>query len=246
MRTLIIILAVTLPAFGADNIDIGSSRQARHTLLPIVGYQYLNREQRGLDWSYNFQVGEEFGYTDSTLFFSDSYRAEDDFKPPVLGLLYRYRLNEQIALQASAAIIQDRANFTYPMIYEFFGFTVRNQISIERKNTNWLNGGVAYEFTTPLSWLSGLAQIDLGYAFRSIKREKSNFDYEGSTLKTTWIEDDKLFTIRGGVDMALWNSENLLLQGGISYAQFFPMESKADPYGGFGWRFSVFPVWSAK
>lgn len=246
MRTLFIILAATLPAFGADDLDIGNSRLAKHTLLPIVGYQYLNGEQRGIDWDLSFRTDQGFGYADSTFYYDGSFRGSEDLEPPTLGLLYRYRYDDKILFQGSAVVVQDRARFTYPLILEFFGFTQRDQIVIERSNTTWLNVGGGYEFKTPLSWITGLAQLDLGYAFREVKRDRAVSERQGSSLKVKILEDENMFTVRGGVDLTLWKNNNLLLQGGLSYAQFFPMESEADPFGGFGWRFSVFPVWSGE
>jgi len=226
---------------AADDFEIGSSRSARHTILPIVGYQYQNGVQTGLDWDVTFQTTGEFGFEDSTFHHSGSFRNTDDLEPPILGLLYRYRLNEKMLLQGSAIVIQDRSRREYPVTFEFFGFTQRHQFSIERRNSNWLNAGGAYEFDTPLNWLSGIAQLDLGMAFREIRRE-STMMVDAYELKL--VEDEKLFTVRGGVDMTLWKDDNLIMQFGFNYAQFIPMETDADPYGGLGWRFSVFPVWS--
>lgn len=247
MRTFIILLAAAIPAFAANNPDLGNSKQARHTLLPIVGYQYLNGEQRGIDWNLDFHTGENSGFPDSVFHYSGSYRDEDDFSPPALGLLYRFRYNERLLFQASGVVLQDRKNFSYPMFYQFFGFTARTRIEVERRNTSWLNCGAAYEFNTPLKWLTGLAQIDLGYAFRDIIRQRNDLENDNSSsFNVKIVEDDKMFSLRGGVDMTIWRQENLILQLGVSYAQFFPIENDVDSFGGFGWRFSVFPVWSGK
>lgn len=246
MRTFFIILLSTLPAFGADDLDIGNPRLAKHTLLPIVGYQYLNGQQRGVDWDMTFRTYQQDGFADSTFYYNGKFRGEDDLEPPVLGLLYRYRFDEMIVLQASAVVIQDRARFVYPLTLDFFGFTRRDEIVVERGNTSWLNIGAAYDFKTPLTWITGLAQVDVGFATRNIQRHNAIAEGQGADIKVTILEDENMFTVRGGLDFTLWKNDNLILQGGLNYSQFFPIETEVDPFGGLGWRFSVFPVWSGE
>jgi hypothetical protein len=242
LRTLLALLLLTLPALAADTEDFGNAREAKHTILPIVGYQFANDEDRGIDWERIFLGGS--GFPDTVVVFSGSAQAKLSTKSPVLGALYRYRMNDRFQIEGSMTVIQDRTSFVYPVHTEFYGFLIRSSIKITRQNTAQVAGGACYTFDTPYPWLTGLAQFGAGYAWRDIEYSWGQGEATGIIATIDPLDASKMMTVRGGVDFSIWSDQSLLLQGGMNYTQFIPMDTDAKPFGGIGWRFSVFPLWS--
>lgn len=245
LRVLLVLLAAAAPALATEGELMPGARNAQHVILPFVGYQYLNGEQRGVDWRFDYVTGG-YGLPDSILHFEASPRAERDIKTPVLGLMYRYRFHGDFQVEAAASLLQDRALFTYPVVTDYFGYQFSDSIKVQRRNTTTLTAAACYAFRTPYSWLSGALNFGGGRAWRSIEASWDDGGYSDAYRSFTLLDADQMWVLKGGVDLSFWSGDNLLLQGGLSYTNYFPVDSKLDPFGGIGWRFSVFPIWSAR
>jgi hypothetical protein len=242
LRFLIALLLAATPALASDNDTIPGAREARHLIIPFIGYQVLNGEQRGVDYMLAFVLPSP----DTTLNYNGSSRGQNDIKAPVLGLAYRYMLNQRWHLEGTISFIEDHTERTYPVILEVYGYLQNRNIRVQQGNTTALTADVCYVFDTPYKSITAAGRIGAGWAWRSVTAlwEQPLTGVTGVKQSLKAFDPERLWSVRAGVDLVLWSETNLLIQGGVSYTQFIPINSDAKSFGGVGWRFSFFPIWS--
>jgi len=213
-------------------------------IVPFVGYQFISGDVTGVD--YSVQVNDP-SFPDQMFTFDSSFKRERDYKSPVVGFSYRYRLNDAFRIDGLAAILQDQFTVKYPAIFQVYQFTQSVPMTVVRTNTMLVGADLSYEFDTPLQWLTGAIRGGLGYGFRETHFDwpwlQRSGDYADAKIKI--FDATRLMTARFGADGLVWKSDNLLLQAGISYTRFFPLNGDGKSFGGIGWRVGVFPIWSA-
>jgi len=244
LRIALALLLAVAPAFAQDGEIVSSSRNAKHLITPFVGYQALNGEERGL--SYAVDINDP-SFPDTTFHFAGSFKGERNANPPVLGIAYRYLATPKMQVEGTFSFLQDKTDFEYPVVLDFYGFRQQRNIAVHRTNMTALNldGLYFHSFQEPFSWLGGAARLGVGYAWRDITTSWVFNAVSGVNSAIDVKDADQLFSVRAGCDLFFYKTDNLVFQGGMSYAQYFPMGSDLSSFGGFGWRVSVFPIWSA-
>ena len=236
MRRTILLISVLSGLILPGWARAEGAKDARHLLLPFIGYQFMNGEQVGA--GYNYTQRDPYN-PDTLLVYSGSYAGERSVKSPVFGLLYRYRFNDQIHFEGSLAIVNDGKTLKYPVAIQYYNFNVtRSEVTVQRRNTAMASAGASYDLPIPKEWLGATVRAGVGYAWRKIKVKSS---LPNAILNAT--DAERMLTARAGIDVTFWSQSFLVLQGGVSYTRFMPTNG-VDPFGGTGWQFSVFPVWS--
>ncbi len=243
--TRLLLLSVALPALALEADTVSGARDATQLLVPFVGYQFLNSEQRGVDYGL---VINDPNFPDTTFRFSGSFRETRSFKAPALGLAYRYRIAPRMYVEGMFSVLQDRASFKTPLLLNFYAILRNTPITEERSNTTTLGADFLYGFDTPYPWLTGNVRAGFGWAWRTVKVDwlwqNQYNDFVKSSVTT--IDADQMWSARIGVDGTLWKVNNLLVQGGITFTEYFPVGKSAGSFGGIGWRVGFFPMWSVK
>jgi hypothetical protein len=233
------VLLTALLLCSAGTVYGGGAREAKHLILPVLGYQSLNGEQIGVDytaWIY-------LQLFDSTIVVNSSRRSERDARAPMFGLLYRYSPNRQYFGEVTIGVIHDKTTFGYKVEIPVYNFTSVVNTSVSRSNTTILNLDGGYRFQLPVKWVEPAARLGVGYAWRSVKFISPD-DPSNTFQITSRIHDAaNMLAARAGLDVTLWKESALVATGSLYYQQFYPSGVNTDPFGGFGWRMSFFPVW---
>ena len=208
---------------------------SKHIILPFLGYQTLDGEKIG----YNYSVLSYDFFTDTLVTVELEGSEVRNVTVPVLGLAYRYIPSNLFYTEFSLAAIHDGENIKYLVRYDQSGFTTRSTISVTRRNT--IVAGLDLVLTPKLvsDWLKTNFRVGGGYAWRKITSRPSRVT---ETISITDAED--MFVIRGGIDLALWRNNNFLIESAFFYSSYIPTDGDNDTFGGFGWKVSVFPAWS--
>ncbi len=235
---IISIFALTQLA-GAAKTELPGSRGAKHIILPIIGYQNLNDEKIGFNYFNEFYdpIFNQYNRVeiDST--------ARRSVTSPVLGVLYRYSPLRQIHAELSLSAIHDAENLRYDIRYlrnEETGYTSSSTVEVSRSNT--VVAAVDLILTPPLSSpvrLTPGLRLGGGYAWRKI-----TVSTRGMSETASAMDADAMWALHAGIDMTLWSEKNFLIEGSISYTRLIPIDGDSEPFGGIGWKVSVFPIWS--
>jgi len=236
-----IIFAGSLQA--APNSDLTTmplAKGARHTLMPFVGYQILEGEQMGFKFS--VEVFDPVSFVLVTV--NEDRQFEHDSKSPEMGLIYRYQTPiRMLKVEAGISLIQDAENYSRSYIIDFGEYTQSGKINISHRNTLVSSLSLVFDIPMGMDGLSSSIFIGSGYGKRSIT---GNLDREFVENNLTITDSDELIMARVGLETALWNKENFLLKGSIYYTQMTPMDGRNDQFGGIGWSFGFFPIWSER
>ncbi|MCF7811263.1 hypothetical protein K9N50_09790 [bacterium] len=242
------IVFVTLPVKAADD-NIRGARYAPHLILPLLGYQSIDNEMSKFDYDIHFKIVIE--NIDSLEMYRDSSETfERSRKSPMLGFTYRFRPNHSLNIDATFAMLHDAATFKYKASFPIFDYSTETyEMTIKRSNMLFGALDLGYNIPLPMKWF-GLSIIGgAGYAYRKIESEDihqsgqiGNIYIEADIVNTNEQADGILF-YRGGFDLSLWKSDNLIIQGSIFYTQYQPSDSEIDPFGGIGWKLCLFPIW---
>lgn len=238
MKFLPIIILLLAPFTFAEEVDVPGSLGARHMILPFVGYQALD--------------GEEIGYQYSDKYYDpifDTYNEieitgtnERNTNAAVLGLLYRYTPSTLFFGELSLYSIHDGKNLTHNIRYtrdEEIDYTYRTFVKVSRSHTRVAEFNLALTPPTTLKWLSAAIRIGGGYAWREITSTT------GSQSETVIIPDsDSIYLVKGGINLTFWSKKNFIIEGSVFYTNFYDASGDNDPFGGLGWRISLFPIWS--
>jgi hypothetical protein len=237
LRRTILLISVLSGLILPGWLRAEGAKDARHLLLPYIGYQFMNGEQVGASFYYSTRDSYN---PDTLLVYSGSYAGERSVKSPVFGLLYRYRFNDRIHFEGSLATANDGKTLKYPVAIQYYNFNVISwELTVQRRNTVMASAGASYDLPIPKEWLGATLRAGVGYAWRKVKVKSSLPD---ATLN--FSDAERMLTAKAGIDVTFWSQSFLVLQGGVSYTRFMPTKSGVDPFGGIGWQFSVFPVWS--
>ncbi len=234
----LIILLLAQFAIAAD-ADIPGSNGARHMILPYVGYQTLDGEEIGYDYSYQYydDIFNGFHNVDT------SGTLERNTNAAVLGLLYRYTPSSLYYGEFSLYTIHDGKNLDhnirYILDYGGFNYTQRTTVEVTRSHTKVAEMNFALTPPTSLNWLTIAIRIGGGYAWREIKHT-SKFENEVVSIP----DSDAMYVIKGGLNLTVWSKKNFIIEGSMFYSNFFDVDGNNDPFGGLGWRVSLFPIWS--
>jgi len=245
---ILVLLTVMLcapPARSAE--EEVSSRNSRHLLLPMMGYQTMDSEQ--MEFSYQAVFNVHFGGLDTTFYADSSISRERSVDKPMFGLIYRFRLTHQLDFDFTFAVIQDGESQSYTSVIDLWGYKQTEQMSVSRGNTSFGALDVGYNLPVPLKFLGLSVNGGVGYAWRRIKENnnKTISDVGGTyTLTTSHKDADSMYMLRGGASFSLWKQNEMIVIGSVFYTRFIPTVSDIDPFGGIGWRIMIFPVWSGK
>ncbi len=233
---LFIILAVTVtsatPSFAEDK-ESPSMRNSRHVIMPFVGYQMMNGEQVGYDYE-SYLI-----FPDTTI--SESRRVDRDSQYPVVGAAYRYNFKPPFFAELSLGVILNGETITHAGSYTIWTFPVRFNIATSRSNTYIAAISGAGSFNLPVKWLTADVHAGVGYAWRDINVNPS-LEFMKPDIKI--VDTEQMLQVNGGFSLNLWRNDLISLKGGLHYTQYLPLDSDIDPFGGIGWQFSLFPVWS--
>ncbi|MBM3328811.1 MAG: hypothetical protein FJY67_04950 [Calditrichaeota bacterium] len=247
MRPLIVVLLSAMPVMAAtgDTIPM-EARQARHLIVPFIGYQIQEDEMIGA----GFELSQSSPlFPDTTFHWSGHYSATNESRTPALGLSYRYRILDPLFIEATFGVIQDQKKFTYKAVLPVYDFAARYTIEVDRGNTTFLSAGGAYQLPTGLGWLGAGIKAHIGYAWRTVKTSKGGTTNQGGTVTTAnFYADDaeSMLSVGGGLEGTLWRGDLLLVRAGINYTQFLPQNGPGDPFGGIGWQVGLFPIWGGR
>ncbi len=242
MRALIlfVILALTLSfassAFAADD-ENPNMRQSRHVIMPFIGYQVLNGEQVG--YEYESYVPQYLFFSDTTI--SASRKIERDSHSPVIGAAYRYNFMPPFFAELSLGVMLNGETIVHAGSYEIWTYPVRFNIGSSRSNTYVAAVSGAGSFNLPLKWLTADVHGGVGYAWREIKVNPS---LEFMKPDIELYDTAQMLRVNGGFNLNLWRGDIIAITGGLQYTHFIPLDTGIDSFGGMGWQFSLFPVWS--
>ena len=223
---------------GSESLPM--ARDARHTIMPFIGYQILDGEQM------RFKLSDSFFDPVSLTFFSvdEDQQFETNAKSPEIGIIYRYKtpLN-MLMMEAGVSLIHDAENYKRSYIIQFRDYTDSGSIIINHKNTMVYSLAMIVSVPTGLRWLTSNLSVGGGYAKRDIN---ASLGFEPGPNTSFEISDSKeLLMTRIGLEFALWNKEKFLTKGSIYYSNMSPLDDRNDAFGGIGWSFGFFPIWSA-
>lgn len=242
MQRLLLLALILVPIVAVAQDDVPLNvREARHSIIPFLGYQATYGDQAGLDYSLQVEdpnfPGEVFGS-------SYSSHWKFDRKSPVVGLQYRYRITDAISADATVTFFQDRQSRKATSSISAYGYSLAKPIFVLRGNTTaWTIGG-SYRLSTPLEWLNADLHGAIGFAYRSLSHRWEWEDTQGYNAVATVTDPTDIFVVRLGADANLWKSDFLVLQGALDYWLYFPNGSGNSSYSGVGYRFGIFPLWS--
>ncbi len=240
----LILLSISTLVFAAEQIP--SAKEARHILMPFIGYQILNGEEVGVE--YTLTQTSSF-FPDTVFTWSQHITGERNAKAPVLGFSYRFKITPQYGCEAIAGVIHDQITLNYPSALEVYGFTQRWDVKVTRKNTSFLTVGGFLMLPNLVNWLDISTKVSIGYAHRSISTNRGGTTIaSGTVTHTTFGFDDakNLFVWNIGADFTLWRSDLLLLRGGLMWNQYEPIGADVKSFGGIGWQVNLFPFWSKR
>ena len=95
---------------------------------------------------------------------------------------------------------------------------------------------------TGLNFITSSLIIGGGYGKRDIKGELDRELTQVGVFKVT--DSEELLMTRVGFEAALWNKDNFLMKGSLYYSHMSPLDDRNDAFGGIGWSFGFFPIWS--
>jgi len=241
------------PGWTAEGDKVLGTRYARHLVLPILGYQTMDGEQKDFYYQIDLRVDiRSAGILLDTSLVSDStIIRERSISAPMFGLIYRFRPSHQLNCDLTLAVIHDGYSEKYRLSAEVLeGYTEFYELSVSHGNTTWGNIDIGYNVPIPIKWLGLAVNGGGGYAWRRIMVRN---DFEDFSSQVGWLkistypkkkEDMFMAAARGGIDMTIWKQDMMIIMGSIFYTQFFPADTDIDPFGGFGWRMAFFPMWS--
>ncbi len=217
--------------------DIPETKNARHMIVPFLGYQELNNEQIGYSYSRTY-------YTRLDSFPIHIEKLDErSLNVPELGVAYRYSSPLRILkVELSISGIHDQVNFKYPVSFAAGseGYNIKSNVFVSRTNT--VVGGMGMLVELPpynLKWFSPSLRVGGGYAWRDI-----SVDGEYAWEEVDAPDADTIYMLRAGLDFTFWNKDNqFLIEGSGYYTHFIPANDELDPFSGLGWRISVFPLW---
>ena len=216
---------------------ITSPKQARHLIIPFIGYQALNGEEVGYFYSRDYLDPNGASY--DSVHVERSGSAERNVTSPELGIVYRYMPMDLIQAELSMSMIHDKTHFEYPVRYERRGYTERRQVNVERKQTVLSTMSLIVNVPDVWDWLKTSFKLTGGYAWREFVIE------EGWTQEISGVTDSKeMYVGRAGVDLSYWAGKSFLMETSIYYTAFIPTTGDNAIFGGVGWKVSVFPFWS--
>ena len=232
-----LLAALILLSAGAARGE--GAREARHLILPILGYQSLNGEQTGLDYTARIYMQ----LFDSTIVVSSSTSGERDVRAPMFGLLYRYSPNQLLFGELTMGVIHDKTTFGYKVEIPIYNFTSVVNTSVSRSNTTIVNLDGGCRVRLPIKWVEPALRAGVGYAWRDVKFVAPD-DPTNTFQITSHIHDaGSMLAARAGLDVTLWKESALVATGSLYYQQFYPSGENSNAFGGMGWRMSFFPVW---
>ena len=224
--------------------DVGS-RQSRHLILPMMGYQTMDAEKMG--FSYNAALHVHFAGIDTVFTSNDSYQRERNVNKPVFGLVYRFRPNYQFNCDLSFAVIHDGESQVYETVIDLWGYPQVEKMSVSRGNTTFGSVDIGYNLPIPVKFLGLAVSGGVGYAWRNIKSKNDRHiaDATGTyTLTTDQTNAESMYMLRAGAELSLWKGNQMVVMGSLFYSQFIPTDDAIDPFGGLGWKLMIFPIWS--
>ena len=222
------------------DISVPMAKNARHTIMPFIGYQILDGEQMGFSFSY--EVFDPVGLVLVSVNDEDHY--ESNSKSPEMGLIYRYQTPiNMFSIEAGLSLIHDAKNYTRSYLVNFGAYSQAGQVFISHRNTMISSLSFKIDVPTGVKFLSSSIIIGTGYGKRNISGNL-DFDYYNRVLNIT--DSEELLMSRFGLETSIWNKDNFLLKGSIYYSQMMPLDERNDPFGGIGWSFGFFPIWSER
>ncbi len=227
-------------ANNPGSVSVPMAKNARHTIMPFIGYQILEGEQMGYEFSY-----EVFDPVSNELVsVSDDDQYEHDSKSPEMGVIYRYQtpLNS-LSIEAGISLMHDADNYRRSYLIDFGAYSQTGEILISHKNTMISSLAFIIDIPTGIKFLSSNIIIGGGYGKRKIS---GNLDFEYYNRYLNITDSAELLMTRFGLETSLWHKDNFLLKGSIYYSQMMPLDERNDPFGGIGWRFGFFPIWSER
>lgn len=242
MRAVPALLLIAALLFGASQTvaqdqdqDPPGVKGARHVVLPYVGYQMINGEQVGYNYSDLY-----YDFDTETVATKDlSERNEVDESIPELGLTYRFVVTNLISAELALSTLENKDVHEYPVSYDASYYTQRSKVSVSKGNTTKLTGGAIVNVPCPIQWLAPAVRVNFGYAWRDVKATSPR---PNETVGS--IDASDFYVLQGGVDLSIWSDKNMLIEGSMFYTLFMPTDSDLDSFGGIGWGMRVFPVWS--
>ena len=245
LLTLISAIVCILPAEARG--EIISTRQAKHLLMPYLGYQALENEK--MDFTYHAIFRYYFAGVDTTFFVDSTLNQERNIKAPMFGLMYSFRPNHMINLDVAAAMIHDGKSYNYQVEIPIFDYSSVYDLYLIRGNTYFGCIDAGYNLPIPVKWFTMTLRGGGGYAWRKVKvrndyeSSDSQEDDYGLIISIIQRNADALYVTRGGLDLTLWRKNQMIITGSLFYTYYTPTDSEIDPFGGIGWRMSFFPVW---
>jgi hypothetical protein len=224
--------------------DVGS-RQSRHLILPMMGYQAMNSEKT--NFSYNAMLHVHFAGTDTVFYANGDYQHERNVDKPMFGLVYRFRPNYRLNCDLTLAMIHDGESQVYETVIDLWGYKQVEQLIVTRGNTTFGSVDVGYNLPLPVKFLGLAVSGGVGYAWRNIKSKNDRHvaDASGTYLLTTkQLNAESMYLLHAGAELSLWKGNQMVVMGSIFYAQFIPTDDAIDPFGGMGWKLMIFPIWS--
>jgi len=228
-----------------DEIDDVGSRQSRHLIMPMMGYQALNSEN--MSFTYNAAFHLHFSGIDTVFYTSGTYNRERNVNEPVFGLVYRFRPSYQFNLDLSLGVIHDGGSQIYEAIIDLWGYKTVEKLSISRSNTTFGTADIGYNLPIPIKFLGLSVSGGIGYAWREVKSKNDRYEEDNLgtyTLTTSHLDAESIYLLRAGVDLSLWKSNQMVVMGSVFYTHFMPTDDAIDPFGGIGWKLMIFPIWS--
>lgn len=236
---LIVLIIAGSNLYAADKPEAAfelGSRDARHMVMPFVGYQNLEAEQVGFSYEYDWIDNLER----DTTHIAQTGDFERTKGVPELGLIYRYRPMEMLSLECTFSLLLTKENIEHPISYEFRDYTPTSFVLAERSATKSFSAGVIFNIPTGISWMTPSVHLNGGYAWRNVN-VKTRFTTEEGSVKDT----ESMYSVRAGLDVTIWSAKNFLLETSVYYTTYLDTKGDVDPFGGLGWRVGVFPLWSS-
>jgi hypothetical protein len=224
--------------------DVGS-RQSRHLILPMMGYQAMNSENT--NFSYNATLHVHFAGIDTVFSANADYQRERSVDKPMFGLVYRFRPSDKLNYDFTFAVIQDGESQVYETVIDLWGNKQVEKLSVSRGNTTFGSVDVGYNLPLPVKFMGLAVSGGVGYAWRNIKSKNDRHvaDASGTYLLTTkQLNAESMYLLRAGAELSLWKGNQMVVMGSIFYSQFIPTDDAIDPFGGMGWKLMIFPIWS--
>ncbi|MBC8465987.1 hypothetical protein H8D57_03080, partial [bacterium] len=193
---------------SAQATDVVNARTSQHLIMPFIGYQTLNGEKTGFNYS--------FGYID---YFETSIDTVDrigeyerDIYTPELGIVYKYNPIDLLSLELSLSTVHDKVSIRYPIIFESRGFNNKEIISISRRNTMISSLTVLLNLPSPVKTMKPSIRFGGGYAFRDITMDNPGYYLDE---KIEAIDAKELYVYRAGIDLSIWSKSNFIIEGSL-------------------------------